>query len=278
MALLQVNFISESLMRSVTMQVILPVDKIPMPGEKKPEEKPLKTLYLLHGIFGNYTDWVSGTNIQRWAEERNLAVVMPSGDNSFYLDHSSGFDNYGHFVGQELVEVTRRMFPLSRRREDTFIGGLSMGGYGAIRNGLTYHENFCRIAAFSAALTFRNLAGGAFDENYILTSKRYAESCFGNLDTVEGSDRDVWALIRELKDKKAEIPAMYLACGLDDRLLGVNQEYAAYLQAQQVNVTFETGNGGHEWDFWHRYVKRALEWLPLDQTEAFLNSGNVAGT
>lgn len=278
MALLQVNFISESLMRSVTMQVILPVDKIPMPGEKKPEEKPLKTLYLLHGIFGNYTDWVSGTNIQRWAEERNLAVVMPSGDNSFYLDHSSGFDNYGHFVGQELVEVTRRMFPLSRRREDTFIGGLSMGGYGAIRNGLQYYENFSRIAAFSAALTFRNLAGGAFDENYILTSKRYAESCFGNLDTVEGSDRDVWALIRELKDKKAEIPAMYLACGLDDRLLGVNQEYAAYLQAQQVNVTFETGNGGHEWDFWHRYVKRALEWLPLDQTEAFLNSGNVAGT
>ena len=77
MALIQVNFMSKSLMRTVNMNVILPVDKIIFPGTPMREDKPHKTLYLLHGVFGNYTDWVCGTNIQRWAEENNLAVVMP---------------------------------------------------------------------------------------------------------------------------------------------------------------------------------------------------------
>lgn len=275
MALLQVNFSSESLMRTVPMQVVLPVDRIPTPGSKKPEYKPLKTLYLLHGVFGSYIDWVSGTNIQRWAEEKNLAVVMPSGENSFYLDHASGFDNYGQFIGEELVEVTRRMFRLSEKREDTFIGGLSMGGYGAIRNGLKYCRNFSRIVAFSSALVLKSLVGEKYDEKFILTSKRYAESCFGDLEKISGSDKDLWALIRALKAEGAEIPEFYMACGTEDALLGLNNEYVRFLREQGVNVTYETGEGGHDWTFWHHYIHRALNWLPLNETKDYLNSGHV---
>ena len=83
MALLQMNLLSKSLMRTVPVNVILPADKMVFPGMPKREEKPYKTLYLLHGIFGNYTDWVCGTRIQRYAEENDLAVVMPSGDHAF---------------------------------------------------------------------------------------------------------------------------------------------------------------------------------------------------
>ena len=78
MAFIQVSFMSKTLMRTVPLQVILPVDKFTF-GQPEREEKPFKTLYLLHGIFGNETDWVHGTRIQRWAEEKNLAVVMPTG-------------------------------------------------------------------------------------------------------------------------------------------------------------------------------------------------------
>lgn len=78
MAFIQVSFMSKTLMRTVPLQVILPVDKFTF-GQPEREEKPFKTLYLLHGIFGNETDWVHGTRIQRWAEEKNLAVVMPAG-------------------------------------------------------------------------------------------------------------------------------------------------------------------------------------------------------
>ena len=115
MAFIQVSFMSKTLMRTVPLQVILPVDKFTF-GQPKREEKPFKTLYLLHGIFGNETDWVHGTRIQRWAEEKNLAVVMPAGENAFYVDQPSIGAMHGQFIGEELVEITRKMFPLSRKR------------------------------------------------------------------------------------------------------------------------------------------------------------------
>ena len=152
MALIQVNFMSKALLRTVTVNVILPVDKFSLTGNTKETEKQYKTLYLLHGIFGNYTDWIAGTDILRLAQARDLAVVMPSGENGFYLDQPEQGRNYATFIGEELVEITRKMFPLSRKREDTFIGGLSMGGYGAIRNGLKYSDTFGRILGFSSAL------------------------------------------------------------------------------------------------------------------------------
>ena len=150
MAVFEVNFHSESLGRTVPMYVILPTDKTYFPGMPRREEgKPYKTLYLLHGVIGNYTDWLYSTRIKKYAEDRDLCVVMPSGDNSMYLDQ--GVDFYGEFVGKELVEFTRKTFPLSRKREDTYIGGLSMGGFGAMRNGLKYHETFGAIISLSGA-------------------------------------------------------------------------------------------------------------------------------
>ena len=121
MALMEVNFFSKALMRPVTMNVILPADKVFFGEETEEENKPFKTLYLLHGVMGNYTDWVTGTCIKRWAEEKNLAVVMPSGANMFYMDHPNANENYSEFIGKELVKITRRMFPLSHKKEDTFI-------------------------------------------------------------------------------------------------------------------------------------------------------------
>ena len=144
MAILQVNFLSRALFRTVPAYVVLPTDRIPAE-----EDKPFKTLCLLHGLLGNYTDWVHNTQIQRLAEDRRLAVVMPSGDNSFYVDNP--VSKNGEFIGRELVELTRRMFPLSHKREDTFIAGLSMGGFGALRNGLCYPETFGYIAGLSSA-------------------------------------------------------------------------------------------------------------------------------
>lgn len=123
MALLQVNFMSKTLGRTVPMNVILPVDKLTFPGMAVKENKPYKTLYLLHGVLGNYTDWITGTNIMRWAEERDLAVVMPSGDNMFYVDNPNVHNYYGEFIGKELVEITRKMFPLSNLLSQVFRWG-----------------------------------------------------------------------------------------------------------------------------------------------------------
>lgn len=279
MALLQVNLISKSLMRAVPIQVILPVDKLVFPGMPVREDKPFKTLYLLHGIIGNYMDWVSGTRIQRWAEENNLAVVMPSGDNAFYVDQPASNNFYGEFIGKELVEITRKMFPLSCKREDTFIAGLSMGGFGAIRNGLKYHETFGYIAGLSSALILEQMLNMTYDAPFI-QNRAYAESCFGNLNEAIAGDKNPEVLVKIIREKMLQdqdlnFPKMYLACGTEDFLIDNNRNFRDFLIANDVDLTYVEGPGTHDWEFWDTYIKKVLDWLPLEETLAGVNSGNV---
>lgn len=275
MALIQVNLLSQALMRTVPVNVILPVDKMTFPGMPVREEKPYKTLYLLHGVFGSYIDWVTGTRIQRFAEENNLCVVMPSGDNAFYVDQPAGNNYYGEFVGRELVELTRKMFPLSRKREDTFIGGLSMGGYGALRNGLKYADTFGCITALSSACHLEQMAARTEADNngFILTRKSYAEACFGDLTKLLESDMSPKYLAQHMEGKP--FPHIYMACGDKDSLLPANKEMAAFLRQCGAPVEFEIGPGAHEWDFWDTYIKKAIEWLPTERGGLGVNSGNV---
>lgn len=275
MALIQVNLLSQSLMRTVPVNVILPVDKLTMPGMPQREEKPYKTLYLLHGIFGSYIDWVSGTRIQRFAEEHDLAVVMPSGDNSFYVDQPAGNHYYGEFVGRELVDLTRKIFPLSRKREDTFIGGLSMGGYGALRNGLKYSGTFGYITALSSACHLEAIASLADEGGFILESKSYAEACFGDLTKLLNSDKDPKHIARQIKAAGKPFPRIFMACGDQDNLLPANIEMADFLKAQGADVTFIVAPGAHEWDFWDKYIQEAIEWLPTEKNGLGISSDNI---
>lgn len=275
MALIQVNFFSKSLMRTIPMNVILPIDKLSYPGVPVREFKPYKTLYLLHGVLGNYTDWVSGTNIARWAEEKDLAVVMPSGDNMFYVDQSKANNNYGEFIGGELVELTRKMFPLSNKREDTFIAGLSMGGYGAIRNGLKYHNTFGYIAGLSSAINLEAMKDRTDEVPLFFEGRSFTESCFGDLSKLLEGDLNPQWLAKKLSEEKADIPKIYLACGSSDKLLNDTIQFRDFLKQLGIEVTYEEGPGGHEWDFWNLYIKKVLEWLPLDQNNEGINSGNI---
>ena len=276
MALIQVNFLSKTMFRTVPMQVILPVDKFTRPGmAERKTDKPFKTLYLLHGLLGNYTDWVTGTRIQRWADEKNLAVVMPSGDNSFYLDHAAPWNNYGEFIGEELIEITRKMFPLSHNREDTFIAGLSMGGFGAIRNGLKYHKTFSHIAGLSSAVHILEDVKNLQNRNVA-----YEESCFGNLEEAAQNDNNPRVIVKDLlaakkSDKNILLPKIFLACGTEDTLIAANHAYRDLFKESGFDTTYFEEPGGHDWDFWDKYIKKTLDWLPLEDPNAGINSGNV---
>lgn len=274
MAIIEVNFISKCLMRTVTFNAIIPVDKFG-PQTENAEQKPLKTLYLLHGIFGNYTDWVNGTRIQAWAEANDLAVIMPSGENRFYLDDEKSGELYGEFIGKELVEFTRKLFPLSDKREDTFIAGLSMGGYGAIRNGLKYAENFGCVIGLSAALVHDTWKDADNSAPIFTFRRNYYEAIFGEYDKVKGSDKDPKALLLKLKEKGRPVPKMYLCCGTEDDLVTVNRDFRDFLNENGVDLTYVEGPGKHDWVFWDTYIKKVLDWLPLNRTGAGINSGNV---
>lgn len=254
MALLEVNYRSVALSRNVTVQVILPVDQRTATDDYFTPRQ-FKTLYLLHGLHGNYADWNSNTRIRRWAEAQGLAVVMPSCDNSFYVDQSAAGNNYGEFVGRELVEMTRRMFPLSRDREDTFIGGLSMGGFGALRNGLKYYKTFGAIVSLSGAVDI--LHAPLFE-----SQRAFGEALFGPIEEARLSDKDPRVLIAQLKTvDKAMRPRIYLSCGTEDYLLPQNRTCRELLTEAGFDLTYEEAPGNHTWDYWDTHIQKAIDWL-----------------
>ncbi len=269
MAFITVNYLSKSLYRTVPVNVILPVDKLSFATKEysMTAGKKFKTLYLLHGLLGNYTDWVNGTRIQRWAEEKGIAVVMPSGDNSFYIDHPDlPFSKYGEFIGKELPEIMEFMFPLSPKKEDRFIAGLSMGGFGALRNGLVYSDTFSRIASLSGAVHILDGKEERFaGEHYI----------FGDYEKSRLTNMNPRVAMEELVKEGREKPEIYLACGLSDGLLEANRSYRDLLVSNGFKVTYEEEAGAHEWNFWDRQIEKVLAWLPLEEADAGINSGNV---
>ena len=270
MAFIQMSLQSQALMRTVNVNVILPCDKVQFPGMPAVDPRPLKTLYLLHGMFGSQSDWVNYTNIQRYAEEKDLCVVMPQGDNSYYVDRTEEGNNYDTFVGQELVELTRKMFPLSDKREDTYIGGLSMGGYGALRNGLKYSETFGRICALSTADISQDLELLNEEIPFLLMKPSYITSLLGPLEKIEKSDGSLLWLAAHTENK----PKIYLACGADDQLLPKTRRLKACLEENGYDLTYRETAGGHEWPFWDLHIKAFIDSLEL-RANAGLNSGNV---
>ena len=250
---------SKSLQRRTSISVILPADNIHfLQDAEEIVPKPYRTLYLLHGLYGSDDIFLANTSIQKFAEDNGIAIVIPCGENSFYVDNVNAHALYGEYVGQELLDITRNIFPLSDKREDTFIAGFSMGGYGAIRNGLKYSQNFSKIGMISAALITDDIVGYSSDDN-VLRSRPFYESIFGNLDELEGSDMDPKALIENCSN----IPDIFMACGKDDFLYDKNTYFYDFLKTNNVNVDFVEAEGEHTWDFADKYVKEFIKTLTL---------------
>ena len=278
MAIFRISSMAETLGRTVPLTVILPTDKVYFGDMPRREPgKPYKTLYLLHGILGDDTDWLYGTRIARWAAEKDLCVVMPSGENMFYIDQPDPGNHYGEFIGRELVEFTRKTFPLSHKREDTYIGGLSMGGYGAMRNGLKYSDTFGAIVALSSAfLVDESLLVVNPNPTFPSDRQEYKKAVFGqDLEAAIASDKNPYVLIRQHLEQKKAIPDIFMACGSDDFLLAKNREFVSFLRENNVPVHYVEAPGNHEWDFWDTHIKEALDWLPLEDAIAGMSSGNI---
>ena len=265
MAIIRTTFFSEALLRYVNITAVIPVDKRSVDGETRREpDKPFKTLYLLHGIYGSEYDWITRSRVARWAQEQNLAVIMPAGENKFYCDVEGSYDYFGKYIGEDLVDFTRRLFRLSDKREDTYIAGLSMGGAGAILTGLRYPETFGYIGAFSSGLMLEHYPK---DDNVVgLKDRRsYYETIVGPEGSFENSNNDYWSLARKVAGKKELMPKIYMACGLQDGLLPCNRSYHEFLESLNYDVTYQEENGNHEWDFWDRQLYRFLDFLPLEE-------------
>jgi len=205
--------------------------------------------------------WLYGSGIQKWAAQYGYAVIMPSGYNSFYLDNDDTGERFGTFIGEELVEVSRKMFPLSDKREDTVIAGLSMGGFGAIRNGLRYADTFGAILALSSALITGEVAAMTPEsKGNGHAPYGFYRHTFGDPRLLPGSDKDPQQLAKQCL-QAGNAPRLFLACGSEDFLYDRNLAFHTWLEEIHYPHAWWVRPGKHNFDFWNLSLPAGLEWL-----------------
>ena len=260
MAHFQIEYYSNALCRKTTFEAWIPNDtrtEVPQ-AENAPGKAPMKTLFTLHGYTGRSENWLS----EEMMEKYNLAVVSATAENSFYLDTEATGHQYETMLAIELVDYVRKTFGLAMRPEDTYIAGISMGGYGAIHTGLAHPDRFSKIAALSAALLIHDIAGLTEGEDRnLLGNYAYFRGCFGDLQTVAERDTNPEVQIRKLKAAGARIPEIYQCCGTEDFLIGQNRTFHRFLEAEGVAHTYQESPGEHNGVFWQEYTPKFLEWM-----------------
>lgn len=256
MAQLSIRMYSNYLQRTISFRMYLPNDpRLPFPGAEPPAQKPFKTIFLLHGYTGDADNW-----IPEWlCDKYHIAVVMPNGENGFWLDGLSTGHMYESFVAVELVEYVRKTFGLARDKEETFVMGLSMGGYGALHFALAHPETFGRAYALSSALIIHGIAHMKENEQNPVANYAYYHECFGDLETVEERDCNPEVLVRKLKAEGREFPKIYMACGTEDFLIEPNRNLHAFLENEGVEHVYMESKGIHDMVFWSEYARKFIE-------------------
>lgn len=261
MAMIQGSFLSTCLKRNIHFNAIMPIDPM-FPGAVR---LPLKTAYLLHGYSGSCDDWFTRHSLGELSQLNNLAIILPDSENHFYVDDAQRSDMYGEFIGRELIDFTRKAFPLSDKREDTIIGGISMGGYGSLRNGMKYNDVFGHIVAISPAIIFNEIIGPEFKPSIPGVGMGYYESVFGDISKVTESDVDIFWLAKKMKDEGAEFPSIYHACGANDILVNESRRFHAHLTELGVPHVYDEGPGTHDGLFFEPHMAEGFLRLDLDR-------------
>lgn len=256
------QFCSDCLRRMVEFHLVLPND---LPKEWTAEnphfKRPMKTLFLLHGYTGGSMDWMTGSAVCELAGNYNLAVVCPAGENSFYLDGPETGRQYATYVGEELVQYVRKTFGLAQKMEDTYIGGLSMGGFGAIHTALQFNHHFAKAFALSSALIVHEVANMKPGQGNPVANYEYYRLMFGEPEKLLTSINNPEELIRRHQAAGERIPALFMACGTEDFLLENNRELRDFLQEKGVEHVYHESPGIHNWAFWNQYLEPAIQWM-----------------
>lgn len=275
MAVIESKFFSKELFRSVCVNIVLPLPdsgdyffetstNYPKEGEKYP------VLYLLHGLTADHSDWARFSGIERYAQKKKIAVVMPGVDNSFYKNLRFG-GNYYNYYTKELPEVMESLFPISGKRENKYIAGLSMGGYGAFKAAFLNPGKYAYAGSLSGGLFiegYQNFEGGVIPKK--VPGDKWLRGVFGaNNEYFIPEEDSLRIAAKNLKDEGHQCPELYMACGREDFLYESNIEFRNYIEALGLSIKYEEGPGVHDWDFWDPFIRKFIEFLP--DTEEFVS-------
>ena len=265
MGIMRMSFLSKTLDFHTDVNIIIPSDG-PIPQGQNMQDfynikEKFQVLYLLHGGGGNAADWCRFTNVERYAEERKIAVVMPEvGGTSFYTDMVHGYP-YFTFLSEELPKMVEAMFQIGGSREKRFVAGLSMGGYGAMKWAITYPEFFSAVAGMSGVslLTdiFENsdLASADPDDKSSIVNVNW-----GSLEKLRNSPDDTKYMLDRVAECQEKYPPIYACIGTEDPTYDYTQSFLEYAKKAGVVLTYEEGHGMHDWKFWDTFLPRVMDW------------------
>ncbi len=271
MAFLSCSIYSHTLYGNITVNVCLPTpssgDRVNYDTLKRDYgyDRGLPVVYLLHGMYGDASSWTRFSSVERYCQDRKIAAVMCSAGNNFYQDMPGGLQ-WASFFTKELPACICALFPVSPRREDTFIAGFSMGGYGAWHLALTAPERFSKAASMSGAVDIDAIYK-TFKDSHISAPFNW-KAMFGDPDALAGSKSDVFAQYQALAAQGGSLPKLYQACGTEDFLYQMNLAARDRLLSLGADLTWAEGKGGHDWTFWDAHIQKVLDWLLADREKA----------
>lgn len=242
------NFFSDVLGMSTSVTMLLPQQTASQIGLEGSVRERTPVLYLLHGYSDDDTIWTRRTSIERYASERGLAVVMPFVDTSFYCDERFG-KKYWTYLSEELPALVTATFNVSDAREDTFVAGLSMGGYGAFKLALRQPGRFAAAGSLSGALDMATRHNAEDDLGLNHTTVWGAAE-------VRGTGDDLVHLVSTADP--ASLPRLWLTCGTEDILADDNRAFLAAAGRAGVPVETDWRPGGHEWGYWDATIQDFL--------------------
>ena len=264
MALLRLNYLSRALSMQMDVEVILPESPNNSLAKGICDDK-YPVLWLLHGGGGDHTEWQRNTSIERYANKAGLAVVMPGVDTSGYMDMKRGGYRYFTYLSEDLPSFLRNILPLSDKKEDNFVAGLSMGGYGALKWMLRKPDMFAAAASLSGAVDIVTILkeqaklGDRFQSTF--------GPAYGSAEEIEGTEDDNMYMFERRMAEGVKLPKLYLAIGQDD--FGYVGHTASVERLRKLGVAFDytPDQGTHNWDYWDMHIQKVIDWLPLHRKE-----------
>jgi putative tributyrin esterase len=250
-----VQFHSNLINAALPYNVILPNDY----RQSKTTRYPV--LYLLHGWAGHYTDWATRTNVADYAAQYRIIVVMPEGNDSWYVDGAAGVnDKYESYILKELMPDVDKRYRAIQSRYGRAIAGLSMGGYGALKFGLKSPGTFAFAGSLSGALAAPVWTADDPELKPFTAIYDSIAGAFGPRDSQQRKANNIFEIVRTLPTSRvAALPYIYFDCGTEDLFLPINEQFAALLSEKKIAHEFRELPGNHSWQYWNQQVKEVLK-------------------
>lgn len=255
---MHIEYYSDTLRIDTGMEVVYPQNTTRTPPELRDVIKPpFQVLYLLHGIMRDQSGWIRFTNVEQYVMDMGLVVVMPTTARGHYINQPHGYQWFD-FLTEELPKIVKNMFQISDAKEDTFIAGLSMGGYGAFKAAIERPDLYAAASSLSGVMDIGTMY---YDKTLYSDAERLMT--FDNKDPRGGKD-DILVRLKEQVAAGVKLPPLKMAIGTEDFMYEANKNF--YEQTKDLtDIEYLEEPGGHTWDFWDRNIKRTLDWLPIKQ-------------